>query len=145
MDDMEFAVKQMTAGINAFAPVITLDHVLLTQQLDDVENDDDDLEDDDTQSSITGGQEDIFIAAYERLLPAPIDSVSSEQVRPGVSIWKFRSEVCQGRFKGRNGSNAWKFNKLTGYTMWLKKIQPLSSHLNISGVFVDSVWVYRAR
>ena len=116
MDGMEFAVKQMASGIKAFAPVVTLDldllrQVLLTQQLDDADNDDEDepsmnedededLEDDDTESSITGGEEDIFIAALERLGPAPIDSVSSEQVRPGVSIWKFPSEVCQGRYKG---------------------------------------------
>lgn len=154
MDGMEFAVKQMAAGINAFAPVVTLDldlfrQVLLTQQLDDADNDDEDepsmnedededLEDDDTESSITGGEEDIFIAALERLGPAPIDSVSSEQVRPGVSIWKFPSEVCQGRYKGRNGSNACSLiSLLTGYTIWLKKMQPPSSHLSISGVFID--------
>lgn len=45
MDGIEFVVKQITAGINAFALVITQDldvfcQVLLTQQLDDVENDD---------------------------------------------------------------------------------------------------------
>lgn len=100
----------------------------------------DGLEDDDTESSITGGQEYIFIDALERLGPVPIDSVSSEQVRPGVSIWKFPGEICQGRYKGRNGSNACSSKSLlTGYTMWLNKIQPPSFHLSISGVLDDSL------
>ena len=163
MDGRQFAMKQIVAAINAFASLLTeeLDSfrsVLLTYDAndDDDEGDDviltedDELEEDSLEmqifSSTTAAREgnksrDIVLDALDHLGVTSVNPVAPEMATmPGVTCWKFPPEVCQGRYNGRNGSNACSLiSLLTGYTWWMRKFSLPECGINISSGIVDAL------
>jgi len=154
-DGIDFAFKQMAAGISAFAPVLTdeLDafrQVLLTHQIE--EEDDDDNEclndggDEDEEDELTSTESsdvasrsgDIVLDALSNIGAAKIIAAPPEEIRAGVTCWKLPLDASQGRYNGRNGSNACSLiSLLIGYTLNLKKISRPPCNLNLPGVIVD--------
>lgn len=121
-------MKQITAGIVAFAPVLNCDltafrEVLLTQQPNEVESDEEEI-DDDYADDVEEGFEcsveadsdlcsngrtqspDIVLDAIDKLTVDCTEPVSADELRPGVSCWRLPSTMSQGAYEGRNGSNA---------------------------------------
>lgn len=162
MDGIVFAMKQITSGINAFAPVLTDEltpfrQILLTHDVDEDENDDDynslgddedqEVDDDELQSTdldISGPQGnkygDIVLDALQNLGAASVNPIPPEEITPGVTCWKFPREVCQGRYNGRNGSNACSLiSLLTGYTWWLRTVPSPECQHHLSSTIVDAL------
>lgn len=108
----------------AFAPVLNC-KVLLTHQCEEVESDeecvdDNDEGDDDGDNEIFECNEEdsttwrntkseFILVALQKLIVNCLEPVSVEEVRPGVYCWHLPSEISQGRYKGRSGSNACSF------------------------------------
>ena len=126
-----FVMKQLAAGIAAFAPVFNCElnafrEVLLTHQSDKVEFEEEDVEgdsyhdgdgdDDDEELNCSDDENvsdngrnnkvDFVLVALEKLTVGSLEPVFAEEVQPGVSCWRLPSEISQGLYKGRNGSNA---------------------------------------
>lgn len=144
-EGIAFVVKQVAAGIVAFAPVLNCElkcfrEVLLTHQSDEVEsdeecvNDDGDGDDDGDNEVLESDEEDstngrntkseFILVALRKLTVDSSEPVSAEEVRPGVSCWCLPSDISQGRYKGRSGSNACSLISLMiGYAFYKNKLQ----------------------
>ena len=147
-------MKQIATGISSFAPVLTdeLDafrQMLLTHHIeyqDDEEDclNDDDSNDEDADFPTEDGSEmaclsgDMVLNVFATIGAAPMFVVAPEEIRAGVTCWKLPSHASQGRYNGRNGSNACSLiSLLIGYTLNLRKITPPLGHLNLSSVVID--------
>lgn len=137
-------MKQMAAGVRSFASVLTDDldafrQVLLARQLGDEEEDEEEEylnveeeEDDDVgeavdDSPVTSPSGDIVLVTLSNIGSAPIFTVSPEKLKPAVTCWKLPIDVSQGRYRGRNGSNACSLiSLLIGHTLQKRNIWPLS-------------------
>ena len=125
-DGKDFAMKQIAAGISAFAPVLTeeLDafrQFLLAHDLEEEEdgeekslNEDGD-ENEDNIELISGEASDMTVGsgsgnsildALSNVRASTTYRVLPEVIAPGVTCWKFPKEASQGFYKDRNGSNA---------------------------------------
>ena len=148
-DGIDFAIKQIAIGVTAFAPVITDDldifrQVLLTHHFEDSsdEGDDDEDEDEDGDEEMeptakgnlgTSETVDIIVTALEQTDSPQSFNVQPESLCRGVTCWNFPVDASQGRYNGKNGSNACSLiSLLIGYYFNLKKIPPPPSHLNLS-------------
>ncbi len=151
-------MKQITAGISAFAPVLTdeLDEFrqfLLTHDLEEEEDGDEESlngdgdENEESIELISGEASDMEVGSRSgnSVLDA-LSNVSSrttftvlpEVLAPGVTSWKFPKEVSQGLYKDRNGSNACSLIAiLIGYALSLQKTPPPECHSSISSNMVD--------
>ena len=159
-DGTDFAMKQMAAGISAFAPVLTdeLDafrQVLLTHEIDYQGDDDDDDDDDECLNEDGNEDEDVEVTSVEsgevsvvsgnivldalaNIGVAPTFTVSPGEIREGVTCWKFPADICQGRYNGRNGSNACSLiGLLIGHTFNLRNISPPELHASLPRTIVD--------
>ena len=128
-EGIAFVMKQVAAGIVAFAPVLNCEldsfrEVLLAHQCDEVESDEECVDDDDNGDGDDDGDNEVLecdeedstsgknsksefiLVALPKLTVDSSEPVSAEEVQPGVSCWRLPSEISQGRYKGRNGSNA---------------------------------------
>lgn len=125
-EGIAFVMKQITAGIVAFAPVLNCDltvfrEVLLTQQPSELESDEEEMDanDVDEEGYECNGDEDhdlcsdgrpqspdIVIDAMEKLTVDSMGPVLAEELLPGVFCWRLPCTISQGTYKGRNGSNA---------------------------------------
>lgn len=161
MDGRQFALKQIVAAFNTFAPMLTdeLDacrSVLLTYEENDDDDDGDDViltEDDElaedsfdmqicetTMAAREGNKSsDIVLDALDHLGVAAVNPVALEaKTIPGVTFSKFPPEVCQGRYNGGNGSNACSLiSLLTGYIWWMRKFPHPECGINISSSIVN--------
>ena len=155
-DGKNFAIKQIAAGISAFAPVLTEDldafrEFLLTHDIE-VEEDGDaeslngegDENEEDTEL-ISGGYSDLIgkgsantiLDALTNLSTPQVCAVPPEVIAPGVTCWKFPKEISQGLYKGRNGSNACSLiSILAGYALSLQNTAPPDCNSSISSVFL---------
>lgn len=134
-DGIDFAMKQITAGIVSFAPVLTdeLDEfrqVLLTHQMEYQESydeksviDDGDGDEDAEMPSEESCERDshfgdIVLDALANIGAAQVFVGPLEEIRAGVTCWKLPLDASQGRYNGRNGSNAGSFiSILIGYNL----------------------------
>ena len=130
-EGITFVMKQMAAGIVAFAPVFNCElnafrEVLLTQQSEEVDSEEDievdgyhdgDGDDDDEEfidcndeenvsSNGRNNKVDFVVVALEKLIVDSLEPVVDKEVQSGVSCWRLPSEISQGRYKGHTGSNA---------------------------------------
>ena len=117
-------MKQITAEIVAFAPVLNCEltafrEVLLTQQPNEVESDEEEMHDDveegfecifeadsDLCSYDRTQSSEIVLDAIDKLAVDYMEPVSAEELRPGVSCWRLPNTMSQSAYKGRNDSNA---------------------------------------
>lgn len=144
-EGIAFVMKQVAAGIVAFAPVLNCEldsfrEVLLTHQCDEVESDEECVDDDDEGDGDDGGDNEILecneedsttwrntksefiLVVLQKLTVDCSEPVLVEEVRPGVSCWRLPSEISQGRYKGRSGSNACSLISLMiGYAFYKNK------------------------
>lgn len=151
-EGMNFATKQIAAGISAFAPVLTEElHVfrnfLLTHEVEEEEDADDeeslngdgDGDENDNIIELLGGNAsdlavgsatgNAILQALSTLSVPVLDPVFPEVLAPGVSCWKFPKEISQGFYKGRNGSNACSLiSILLGYALSFQKFRPRSAN-----------------
>ena len=150
-------MKQMAAGVRSFAPVLTDDldafrQVLLARQLGDEEEDEEEEylnveeeEDDDVgeavdDSPVTSPSGDIVLVTLSNIGSAPIFTVSPEELKPAVTCWKLPIDVSQGRYRGRNGSNACSLiSLLIGHTLQKRNIWPLSCDSQLPSSIVDVI------
>ena len=165
MDGRRFAMKQIVAAINTFAPVLkdeldTFRQLLLTYEANDDDDDDDGddviftdddkLEEDSFDMEICESERidrvgkksgNVVLDALDHLGVAGVNPIAlEEETVPGVTCWKFPPEVCQGRYNGRKGSNAYSLiSLLTGYTWWMRKFRPPESGKNFSRSIVDAL------
>jgi len=119
-DGKNFAIKQIAAGISAFAPVLTEDldafrQFLLTHDVE-VEEDGDaeslngkgDENEEDTEL-ISGGYSDLIgkgsantiLYALSNLSAPLVHAVPPEVIAPGVTCWKFPKEISQGALRSQ--------------------------------------------
>ena len=122
-DGIAFVMKQITAGIVAFAPVLNCEltafrEVLPTEQPNELESDEEEIDDveegfecsveadSDLCSNDSSQSSDIVLDAIDKLAVDYTEPVSAEELRPGVSCWRLPNTMSQGVYKGRNGSNA---------------------------------------
>lgn len=138
-DGKNFAMKQIAAGISAFAPVLTEDldafrQFLLTHDVE-VEEDGDaeslngegDENEEDTELISSGyseligkGSANTILDALSNLSAPLVRAVPPKVIAPGITCWKFPKEISQGLYKGRNGSNACSLiSILAGYALSL--------------------------
>ena len=124
MEGMNFAMEQLTSGVSAFAPVLPTEADVFLDQAteeqveqeeqesenedEDEDDDDKDEDEDDEKEGIKDDNEsvDAVLHALHRIEVAPGSPLSYEILAPGVHICRFPRTICQGRYKGRNGSNA---------------------------------------
>lgn len=160
-EGMNFATKQIAAGISAFAPVLTeeLDvfrKYLLTHEVEEEEDVDDeeslngdgDGDENENIIELIGGNAsdlavgsatgNLILQALSTLSVPVLDSVFPEVLTPGVSCWKFPKEISQGLYKGRNGSNACSLiSILLGYALSFQKVAPPECQSCITSAIVD--------
>ena len=121
-EGITFVMKQMTAGIVAFASVFNCElnafrEVLLTHPTDQVDSEEGDIEGDgyhdgdgnDEENFSSNGRNnkvDFVVVALQKLTVDSLAPVLAEEVHAGVSCWRLPSEISQGLYKGCNGSNA---------------------------------------
>lgn len=167
-EGMNFATKQIAAGISAFAPVLTEElHVfrtfLLTHEVEEEEDADDEEslngdgdgdENDNIIEFLGGNASDLAVGsatgnailqALSTLSVPVLDPVFPEVLAPGVSCWKFPKEISQGFYKGRNGSNACSLiSILLGYALsFLKSSAPGVPIMYCKCHRRGIVWLYR--
>jgi len=154
-DGKNFAIKQIAAGISAFAPVLTEDLDAFRQFLlmHDVEVEDGDVEslngegdenEEDTElissgySNLIGkGSANTILDALSNLSAPLVRAVPPEVIAPGVTCWKFPKEISQGLYKGRNGSNACSLiSILAAYALSLQNTAPPDCNSSISSIFL---------
>ena len=160
-EGMNFATKQIAAGISAFAPVLTEElHVfrnfLLTHEVEEEEDADDkeslngdgDGDENDNIIEFLGGNAsdlevgsatgNAILQALSTLSVPVLDPVFPEVLAPGVSCWKFPREISQGFYKGRNGSNACSLiSILLGYALSFQKVPPPECQSCIASAIVE--------
>ena len=160
-EGMNFATKQIAAGISAFAPVLTEElHVfrtfLLTHEVEEEEDADDeeslngdgDGDENDNIIELLGGNAsdlavgsatgNAILQALSTLSVPVLDPVFPEVLAPGVSCWKFPKEISQGFYKGRNGSNACSLiSILLGYALSFQKVPPPECQSCIASAIVE--------
>jgi len=155
-DGKNFAIKQIAAGISAFAPVLTEDldafrQFLLTHDVEveedgDAEslNDKGDENEEDTElissgySNLIGkGSANTILDALSNLSAPLVRAVPPEVIAPGITCWKFPKEISQGLYKGRNGSNACSLiSILAAYALSLQNTAPPDCNSSISSIFL---------
>ena len=122
--------------------------MLLTSQLGEEENDDEENFNDEGEeeeeseavdnSEMVSRSGDVVLDALSDIGAAPLFSVLPQQLRPSVTCWQLPIDASQGRYLGRNGSNACSLiSLLIGYTLHMKNISPPSCHLQLPSAVVD--------
>ena len=154
-EGIAFVMKQIAAGIVAFAPVLNCElnafrEVLLTNQSDEVESDGEDTVDDgdyegddcsDEENVCTddSNHSDFVMNALEILTVDSLEPVLAEDVGP-VSCWRLPSHMSQGRYKGRNGSNACSLISLMiGYVFYKTKTRIPSMQTALSDNIISVI------
>jgi len=122
MEGISFAMAQIAAGLNEFAPILQIDLGQFSnisppnkEELVETESDNDDAEDESDEDCVN----DVTLDLDENDEKASsvlsnVHSVSvnqsceifGERLADGVFYWQFPGEISQGRYKGRNGSSA---------------------------------------
>lgn len=150
MEGIDFAMHKIKTGITAFAPVLPINLDVLCEipflskkeheHLEDKDEegvyDDDKDEDDDIdveeEENVDTQPVDVVLQAVDNVNNVNRTSCAvSDCPAPGVYCWRFPVDISQGRYNGRNGSNACSIiSLLLGYFIQKRNVSIPPCHTN---------------